>query len=113
MATTTERQAKKLCKGVKKEIRDQTVTLAKAVLAMQNKIESQIECYEEMPLAQVLTTAQGEEALRANPEIQEFRATVKDYASALNNLRNVLSENETPTNISDIAEIRKKFSIAK
>jgi hypothetical protein len=113
MATDKQTRAQELCAGVKPDLRELAETLANAVLAMQEKIEKEIPAYKEAPLAQVLTTTQGEPALKQNPAVQEFRATVRDYAAALNNLQDILSENKAPTQISDMAELRKKFKIAK
>ena len=106
-------KAQELCAGVKPDLREMAETLANAVLAMQEKIEKEIPAYKNAPLAQVLTTTQGEQALKQNPAVQEFRATVRDYAAALNNLQDILSENKAPTQISDMAELRKKFKVAK
>lgn len=105
--------AKEICKNVKQDIRPQAETLAEAVLAMQKKIEQQIPNYDEMPLAQEVTTTQGEKALKQNPAVQEFRATVRDYATALSNLQVIISENKMPTEVSNMAELRKKFKMAK
>ena len=113
MGKDSQTKAAALCSGVKPEIRELAETLASAVLAMQEKIESEIPAYKSAPLAQILTTTQGEQALKQNPAVQEFRATVKDYALALNNLQDILSEHKTPTQISDMAELRKKFKVAK
>ncbi len=106
-------QAEKICANVSADIRPQAVTLANAVIAMQAKIDQQIPIYEQMPLAQQVTVGTGEKMLRQNPAVQEFRATVRDYAAALNNLQDILSENKAPTQISDMAELRKKFKVAK
>ena len=106
-------QAEKICVNVSADIKPQALTLANAVLAMQNKIDQQIPIYEQMPLAQQVTVGTGEKMLRQNPATQEFRATVRDYATALNNLQDILSENKSPTSVSDMSELRKKFKIAK
>ena len=106
-------QAEKICANVSADIRPQAMTLANAVLAMQNKIDQQIPIYEQMPLAQQVTVGTGEKMLRQNPATQEFRATVRDYATALNNLQDILSENKSPTSVSDMSELRKKFKLAK
>lgn len=105
--------AENLCKDVKLDIKEQAVTLANAVSAMQEKIEQQIPIYAETDLAQEVTVGTGETMLRQNPIVQEFRATVKDYSTALNNLQDILSENKSPTSVSDMSELRKKFKIAK
>jgi hypothetical protein len=106
-------QAEKICANVSKDIRPQAVTLANAVLAMQKKIDQQIPIYEQMPLAQQVTVGTGEKMLRQNPAVQEFRATVRDYAAALNNLQDILEENNAPTKVSEMSELRKKFKVAK
>ena len=106
-------QAEKICANVSADIKPQALTLANAVLAMQNKIDQQTPIYEQMPLAQQVTVGTGEKMLRQNPATQEFRATVRDYATALNNLPDILSENKSPTSVSDMLELRKKFKIAK
>jgi hypothetical protein len=105
--------AENLCKDVKLDIKEQAVTLANAVSAMQKKIEQQIPVYANSDLAQEVTVGTGETMLRQNPVVQEFRATVKDYSTALNNLQDILSENKSPTSVSDMSELRKKFKIAK
>lgn len=105
--------AEKLCQGVKPDLKEQAITLANAVLTMQEKIEQQIPTYKSTDLYQEVTVGTGETILRSNPIMQEFRATVKDYAAALNNLQNIVSENKSPTQVSDVAELRKKFKVAK
>lgn len=102
-----------ICANVSADIKPQVKTLANAVLAMQEKIEKEIPAYKDMPLAQELTTTQGEKAMKQNPAVQEFRATVRDYAAALDNLQSIISENKAPTQVSDMAELRKKFKVAK
>lgn len=87
-------KAERLCKNVNKDIKPQAVTLANAVLAMQTKIEEQIPIYQQMPLAQQVTVGTGERMLRQNPAVQEFRATVREYAQALNNLQQLIGDNE-------------------
>ena len=106
-------QAEQIGTNVSKYIKPQAITPANAVLAMQNKIDQQIPIYEQMPLDQTVTVGTGEQMLRQHPAVQECRATVRDYATALNNLQDILSENKSPTSVSDMSELRKKFKIAK
>lgn len=106
-------QAEKICANVSKDIRPQAVTLANAVLAMQAKIDQQIPIYEQMPLAQQVTVGTGEKMLRQNPAVQEFRATVRDYSQALNNLKHIVDNSEEPVEVDSIDELKKKFKIAK
>ena len=105
--------AKEMCKNVSPDIKDQAITLAEAVLAMQRKIEKQIETYDELPLAQMLTTTQGEKALKANPALAEFRGTVRDYSAALNSLQNIISENQNDGALASLNDFRSRFKVAK
>jgi hypothetical protein len=106
-------QAEKICANVSKDIRPQAVTLANAVLAMQSKIDQQIPIYEQMPLAQQVTVGTGEKMLRQNPAVQEFRATVRDYAQALSNLRSIIDNNSAHAETSSLDDLRSKFKMAK
>lgn len=106
-------QAEKICANVSADIKPQAITLANAVLAMQNKIDQQIPVYEQMPLAQTVTVGTGEKMLRQNPAVQEFRATVRDYSQALNNLKHIVDNSEEPVEVDSIDELKKKFKIAK
>ena len=106
-------QAEKICANVSADIKPQALTLANAVLAMQNKIDQQIPIYEQMPLAQQVTVGTGERMLRQNPAVQEFRATVRDYAAALNNLQNILDQNGEQAEVKSLDSIREKFKVAK
>ena len=79
-------EAEKICSGVSPKLHSQAVTLANAVMALQEKIEQQMPVYQKLPLAQTMTTTQGEKVLKNNPAMQEFRATVRDYSLALSYL---------------------------
>lgn len=104
-------QAEKMCANVGADIKTQAVTLANAVLAMQRKIDQQIPIYEQMPLAQQVTVGTGEKMLRQNPAVQEFRATVRDYASALNALNGILEGQQAPTESTALEDLRKAFKV--
>ncbi len=104
-------KAEQICANVNADIKDQAITLANAVLAMQDKIDQQIPVYEKMPLAQQVTVGTGEKMLRQNPAVQEFRATVRDYAAALNNLQDILENNKTETSSGSLKELQEKFKL--
>lgn len=108
-------KAEQICANVSADIKPQVETLANAVLAMQAKIDQQIPVYEKMPLAQQVTVGTGERMLRQNPAVQEFRATVRDYAQALNSLNGILKDksNDTETEVDSIADLKKRFKVAK
>lgn len=104
-------KADEICRDVAPEIKAQAVTLANAVLTMQEKIEQQIPIYKQMPLAQQVTVGTGESMLRANPATQEFRATVRDYAQALDSLNKILDENKTAPATSAVDDLRSRFKV--
>ena len=104
-------RAEKICENVRPDLRSQVETLTNAVLAMQAKINQQIPVYEQMPLAQTVKVGTGEVMLRQNPATQEFRATVRDYASALNNLQSILEENKTSAEVTSLDSLRAKFKV--
>lgn len=104
-------KAEEICANVAPGIKAQAVTLANAVLTIQKKIEQQIPIYEQMPLAQQVTVGTGETMLRQNPATQEFRATVRDYAAALNSLNEILDANKTAPASSPIEELRNRFKV--
>ena len=106
-------KAEKICAHVSADIKPQAVTLANAVLAMQDKIEQQIPIYKQLPLAQTVTVGTGEKMLRQNPATQEFRATVRDYATALNTLQGIIENHQSSSCASSIEELRAKFRVAK
>lgn len=102
--------AKTLCGSVTKEFRPQVETLVSSILAMQAKIDQQIPQYKDAQLAQEVTVGTGETMLRQNPMVQEFRATVRDYAAALKNLKEIIDENKTAENVASLEVFRKKVS---
>lgn len=103
--------AEQMCEGVDGLIKGQAITLTNAVLAMQTKIEQQIPIFEQMPLAQQVTVGTGERMLRANPATQEFRAIVRDYAQALNSLKDILETHKTTSGISPVDDLRSRFNV--
>ena len=106
-------RAEKICEKVDESMRPEVITLAEAVLAMQDKIVQQIPNYEIADLDQTVTVGTGETIHRSNPVVQEFRATVRDYAAALNNLQNIVKDNSVTESIASLEDFRKKIKAAK
>ena len=80
---------------------------------MQSKIEQQIPIYGDMPLSQQVTVGTGETMLRQNPAVQEFRATVRDYSQALNNLQDILENHRAAAKVTSLGDMRCKLKVAK
>lgn len=87
-------------------------TLESAINAMREKIEQQIPVFKEEPLAQSVIVNTGEEVLRQNPNVSEFRALVKDYGQTIKVYRE-LAGDEKSADISSLEEIRARFKVAK
>lgn len=104
-------KAEKLCKNVKKDVKAQAVTLADAMLVMQEKIEEQIPIYRQMPLVQQVTLGTGEVVLRDNPLVKEFRATVKDYADTMSKFLTLIDENQKTASSTSLADLKKQFKV--
>ena len=104
-------KAEILCESVGPELKAQAITLANAVLTMQEKIEQQIPNYKKADLAQKVIVGTGEEMLRQNPLVQEFRATVRDYAAALNNLEEILENKKAEPEVTPLDSLRNRFGV--
>lgn len=104
-------KSEELCKNVDSSIRPQVVTLSNAVLAMQKKIEKHTPELSSMPLTQEVVVNTGETVIRANPAIQEFRALVRDYTTALKALRDIVGEKNESEDGSSLDSLRKKFKV--
>ena len=100
-----------ICKDMPPEMRPEVETLAKSVDSLRKKIEEQRPVYDSLPLAQLLTTTQGEKALKANPALAEFRATVRDYAASLDHLLKMLERRQDLSNQSKVVDLRKKYGV--
>ena len=73
------KQAEKMCESVSEELKPQAIVLAEVVLALQKKIKE-------------VTVGTGETILRNNPIVQEYRATVREYAQALEKLNALIKK---------------------
>lgn len=104
-------KAEQLCQNVNPDLKAQAISLANAVLTMQEKIEQQIPIYKDEPLAQMVTLGSGETTLRPNPIVQEFRATVRDYATALENLEKILDTKTGTKGTSSVEDLRSRFKV--
>ena len=84
------KQAARMCESVSEELKPQAIVLAEAVLTLQKKIRNQTPVYNQQPLAQEVTVGTGETILRSNPIVQEYRATVREYAQTLEKLNSLI-----------------------
>ena len=67
-----------------------------------------------MPVAQAVTTTQGEQILKANPAMGEIRATLKDYIFIVKTQWDMIgNKTAAPVDVAKIDSIRQKLKIAK
>ena len=105
----TPTQAELMCRNVDPRIRGQAIALANAVITLQNKIVQQTPEYEAAPLVQKVIVGTGEEVLRNNPLVQEYRATVRDYAAAMKSLDEILNTKKGATEVNPLDALRNKI----
>ena len=92
---------KKLVEGLDPIMREPAVVVMK------------IRKYDEMPLAQEVTSTQGEKVLKSNPEMAEFRSTVQMYCSLVKTMQAVFADKPEPVEMDEINSIRAKLKLAK
>ena len=85
-------------------------TLENAILAMRDKIEEQIPIFKQEPLSQNVTVGTGENVVRQNPTVSEFRALVKDYGQAIKVYRE-LSADSANVDTGALESLRAKFKV--
>lgn len=105
----TPTQAELMCAGVDPRIRPQAIALANAVITLQNKIIQQTPEYEKAPLTQEVIVGTGEKVLRSNPLVQEYRATVRDYAASMKSLEELLNTKKGTTEVNPLDALRNKI----
>jgi hypothetical protein len=89
----------------------QDETLSKIEKTMRSWIEDNLERYKNEPAAIEATNTQGERVNKINPAPQEIRAAFKDYCYIVKIMRSLSGENDAE--IDDIADVKKKFKLAK
>ena len=87
-------------------------TLMRAILSLQKKLIDNEELFQEAPLSVEVEMNDGRLVPRANPDVQEYRAMVRDFAAALKTYKDITGEQDTPE-VSSLDSIRSRFRIAK
>lgn len=111
LETYTPSQAEKMCKGISPALRPQALTLAESILTLQKKIEQQSPTYETEPFVQLVTVGTGETIMRSNPFVQEFRATVREYASTLKAFKELVDAKGKSTESSPLDNLKSRYNI--
>ena len=87
-------------------------TLQKAIVSMQRKITKNRVEFVNAPLTIEVEMGDGRTIERANPFVQEYRALVKDFATAIKAYKEITGE-AREKEPSQLDSIRSKFRVAK
>ena len=87
-------------------------TLQKAIVSMQRKITKNRVEFVNAPLTIEVEMGDGRTIERANPFVQEYRALVKDFATAIKAYKEITGEAGEKEQ-SQLDSIRSKFRVAK
>lgn len=98
--------------GQKNEYKKSPETLMKAILSLQKKLADNEELFLAAPLSIEVQMNDGRLVPRSNPDVQEYRAMVRDFAAALKTYKELTGEQDTPE-VSSLDNIRARFRIAK
>lgn len=94
-------------------MKDQATAIDEIEKAMRSKIEELIPIYKDMPAAQTVTSTQGDQVIKANPAMQEIRATFRDYCTIVKAQKELTDQEQGPAEITSINALRAKLKIAK
>lgn len=85
-------------------------TLRSAILAMQEVLIKNEDDFLTAPLSIEVEMGDGRYIERTNPVVQEYRALVRDYSSALKSYKELTSGQEDPE-IDQLGNLRAKFKV--
>ena len=86
-------------------------TLMRAILSLQKKLEDNEKQFQEEPLRLWVDGKEGP-VPKPNPFVQEYRAMIRDFASAIKSYKDITGDKGT-AQISSLESIRSKFKVAK
>lgn len=86
-------------------------TLKKAILAMKRKIDKNKTEFLNAPLTVEVELGDGRVVTRTNTIVQEYRALVRDYATALKAYKDI-TEGKIEKEASTLSDLRTKFKVS-
>lgn len=81
--------------------------------AMRQKVKEEIPLFKSMSVSQILTTTQGEQAIKSNPAMQEIRALFRDYCAVVKIQRELANDNKAELEKTSIDLIRSKLKLVQ
>lgn len=103
---------KKILEGVQSPIKSQVETLCDVIETLEQKLIENNEKYKTEPLSVVINKKDGEITYRTNPFLEEYRATLRDYGTALTKLKELMKNDLGEVELSNINDLREKFKIS-
>ena len=94
----------------KKTYKDTPETLLSAILAMQDKILSLEDEFRGAELTFDAEMGDGRIISRVNPFVQEYRALIRDYSSALKTYDELKGSNDSAAT-TQLADLRARFKV--
>lgn len=84
----------------------------KAILSLQKKLADNEELFLAAPLSIEVQMNDGRCVPRSNPDVQEYRAMIRDFAAAIKAYKEITGEKDS-AQVSSLESIRSKFKVAK
>lgn len=94
----------------KRKYEDTPDTLREAILSMQEKLMLHMDEFKEADLVYEAEMGDGRTILRPNPVVQEYRALIKDFASALKAYKDISGDEATEATAA-LDDLRSKFKV--
>lgn len=100
-------------KDMKQKNSVQISTVNQIEKAMRQKVKEEIPLFKSMSVSQILTTTQGEQAIKSNPAMQEIRALFRDYCAVVKIQRELANDNKAELEKTSIDLIRSKLKLVQ
>lgn len=104
---------KEILQGIDPRMKEQAAMVWKIEKVFRKKVKAVLPMFDELPVAQAVTTTQGEQVLKGNPAMQEIRAMIKDYVFITKTQWDMLGDVAPTAEISQLDSIRQRWKIAK
>lgn len=109
----TKKEAEAL-RSVDPRLQEQAAEIWRIERVMRKKIKTLLPLFDELPVAQTVTSTQGEQVLKPNPALAEIRATFRDYCAVVKEQTAILGgKAPAAAEISELDSIRAKLKLVK
>lgn len=98
---------------MKRKNSSQMTTINQIEKAMRQKVKEEIPVFKAMSVSQILTTTQGESAIKSNPAMQEIRALFRDYCAIVKVQKELAENSGAKLEQTSIDLIRSKLKLVQ